>query len=87
MSDAPQSLKIGDRVRLRSGGPLMVVAWTEGYCGEGRYLCRWFDQAGHVNSGQFDLATLQVIEGTAHGMAALAHDRCKVPPRTQDGCQ
>lgn len=39
MSEAPQGLKIGDRVRLRSGG--------------------------HINSGDFAIAALQVIEGAA----------------------
>lgn len=69
MSESPHGIKIGDRVRLRSGGPLMVVAGgskqdlhgsVEGAC-----FCRWFDEDGHLQGEDFPLATLQVIEGAA----------------------
>lgn len=68
MSEAPQGLKIGDRVRLRSGGPLMVVMSGPGPDIDGGFpevRCRWFDENGHVNAAWYVIATLQVIEGAA----------------------
>lgn len=32
-------MKDGDTVQLKSGGPVMTIAWTEG----GDAFCRWFD--------------------------------------------
>lgn len=61
MSEAPQALKIGDRVRLRSGGPLMVVHDVHSH---GLSVgVRWFDQAGHLQETGLEVAILQVIEG------------------------
>ena len=40
---SPEPLKIGDVVRLKSGGPLMtVVRFTH----DGDPLCTWFDYSG-----------------------------------------
>jgi uncharacterized protein YodC (DUF2158 family) len=33
-------LKPGDTVRLKSGGPVMTIAWIEG----GEALCEWFSE-------------------------------------------
>jgi uncharacterized protein YodC (DUF2158 family) len=42
--------KVGDRVRLKSGGPLMTVMMVE----KTQYKCDWFDEAGHALRGWFD---------------------------------
>jgi uncharacterized protein YodC (DUF2158 family) len=50
-------LKVGDRVRIRSGGPLMTVdAITSDQA-----LCIWDDGEG-ITSATFPLATLMVEE-------------------------
>ena len=58
------NLKIGDRVRLRSGGPLMTVCDIDH--SRTRISCRWFNITGDLGSAVFDLATLTIIEGAAH---------------------
>lgn len=62
MSEAPQGLKIGDRVRLRSGGPLMTVVQV---MSNHSLFCKWFDETGNLQGVDFPPATLQVIEGVA----------------------
>lgn len=64
VSEAPQGLKIGDRVRMRSGGPLMCVEVPD-IPTDPRARCRWFDEAGHLRASTFPIAMLQVIEGAA----------------------
>lgn len=46
--------KIGDVVRLRSGGPAMTV----GDCRGSIYACTWFKPDGEPCSRNFDEATL-----------------------------
>jgi uncharacterized protein YodC (DUF2158 family) len=50
-------LNVGDRVRLKSGGPVMTI--SEGNYGDGSsVLCQWF--AGtKLETGIFPLATLE----------------------------
>ena len=47
--------KIGTRVRLRSGGPLMTVTGINEATG---IPCQWFDKAGAVCTGIFLEASL-----------------------------
>jgi len=55
------ALKQGDRVRLRSGGPLMTVHSING----DNVDCHWFTTTGEHRSATFPLAMLTVIEGAA----------------------
>lgn len=41
-------MKIGDTVKLKSGGPLMTVGYLQS---DGNILCYWFNS----NSGQFEV--------------------------------
>ena len=50
-------LKVGDRVRIRSGGPLMTVDSIT----NDQVLCMWDDGEG-ITSAPFPLATLMVEE-------------------------
>jgi uncharacterized protein YodC (DUF2158 family) len=61
-SNTPHALRIGDRVRLRSGGPLMIVTRLPQ---QATVECRWFDEAGQLHDDGFAIATLQVIEAAA----------------------
>jgi uncharacterized protein YodC (DUF2158 family) len=54
-------LKPGDRVRLRSGGPLMTVHTINGETID----CQWFDNVGTLHSAAFPLYMLTIIEGAA----------------------
>jgi len=50
--------KVGDIVRLRSGGPKMTVCVMEG----DRIGCEWFDEKGEHKIRTFDKAVLDKIE-------------------------
>lgn len=51
--------KIGDVVRLRSGGPMMTVAWDDKR--PGYVACVWFDEnVSRVD--EFHVHTLTLIE-------------------------
>lgn len=50
-----EEFKVGDTVRLKSGGPLMCVDRLS----PGKALCKWFDTQGVKNSGEFALAALK----------------------------
>jgi uncharacterized protein YodC (DUF2158 family) len=52
---AAPSLRSGDLVRLRSGGPLMTVTGIEG----DQVNCVWTDLDGHIGSERFPIATLE----------------------------
>jgi uncharacterized protein YodC (DUF2158 family) len=49
-----EPLHSGDLVRLRSGGPLMIVKSVQG----DQVTCSWGDQDGELQSGSFPIATL-----------------------------
>ncbi|HEV2747529.1 MAG TPA: DUF2158 domain-containing protein [Allosphingosinicella sp.] len=55
------TLKSGDVVQLKSGGPLMVVESIDDYGGTTKALCSWFDKANHKN-GLFPLPALELYE-------------------------
>lgn len=54
-------LKPGDRVRLRSGGPLMTVHSING----DNIDCQWFTPQGELHSATFPLYMLMITEGAA----------------------
>lgn len=43
---------VGDRVKLKSGGPDMTVVSTEGF-GETRIYTMWFDSSGKKHDADF----------------------------------
>lgn len=49
------ALKAGDRVKLKSGGPVMTVAVTEGPC----VRCVWFHADGMPREQRFLVAVLR----------------------------
>jgi len=55
------TFKIGDIVRLRSGGPDMTVKETVNYKREPEYTCQWF--AGRkLESGVFQPESLEEVQ-------------------------
>jgi uncharacterized protein YodC (DUF2158 family) len=54
-------LKLGDRVRMRSGGPLMTVHSING----DNIDCQWFTLQGELQSATFPFYMLTIIEGAA----------------------
>ena len=56
-----KALKPGDRVRLRSGGPLMTVHKINGQ----NIDCQWFTTDGLLQAATFPLYMLMIIEGAA----------------------
>jgi len=58
MSD---ELKVGDVVRLKSGGPVMTVTTVGDDYGTPMIWCMWFDQKGS-QTGKFPPAALQIEE-------------------------
>ena len=69
---SPEPLKVGDIVKLKSGGPMMTV---NKHAGEGDVWCLWFDYSGEhskypiatVNSGIFSTSCLDVYEPDKKG--------------------
>jgi uncharacterized protein YodC (DUF2158 family) len=53
-SENRTNLKVGARVKLRSGGPLMAVLSVRGT----DVTCVWFDAVGHAETGTFPAASL-----------------------------
>ena len=58
-SESSQELKIGDVVKLKSGGPTMTVIKIE----DGYVYCKWFQGEYHdkVDTGNFPPGSLQLI--------------------------
>ena len=52
---SPEPLKIGDVVRLKSGGPLMTV---NKLAGEGDVWCLWFDYSDSVEDSKYPIAVV-----------------------------
>jgi uncharacterized protein YodC (DUF2158 family) len=52
--DRGTDLKVGTRVKLRAGGPLMAVESING----SEVTCVWFDDDGQAESGVFSAASL-----------------------------
>ena len=62
-----QSLKAGDVVRLKSGGPQMTIAQVipadQHYPTEPRYRCEWFADGKEPLSKIFPASTLTLADG------------------------
>jgi len=58
-SESSQKLKIGDVVKLKSGGPTMTIIKVE----DEDVYCKWFQGEYHdkVDSGHFPSGSLQLI--------------------------
>jgi uncharacterized protein YodC (DUF2158 family) len=53
------AFKIGDTVKLKSGGPVMSITSNDG---GGRWWCDWFSKDGKVDSKAFPEAALVAAE-------------------------
>lgn len=58
--------KVGDTVRLKSGGPLMTVSVAQH---DDDTWCTWFDERGKREEATFNAATLEADDGTVKGFA------------------
>ena len=65
MAKAP--FKVGDVVRLKSGGPPMTVTSIESGENDGGYVvfCIWFNTKGNEKSGHYPAAALVPVEPQA----------------------
>lgn len=45
--------RVGDFVKLRSGGPKMTVIGYDGAYDNPLYKCHWFDAGGALHEGSF----------------------------------
>lgn len=48
-------LKVGDTVRLKSGGPLMTIQW----CNAEECKCQWFDDKHKLQVGAFKVEQVE----------------------------
>jgi uncharacterized protein YodC (DUF2158 family) len=70
-------LKIGDVVKLKSGGPMMTV-YSEGE--DGHLVCQWFE-GSDVKSASFPTASLQAAEAPPKPVAPPAVTFAPAIPR------
>lgn len=54
------SINVLSIVTLASGGPAMTV--VHAIPNRAQVRCRWFDAGGHVQTGEFDLAFLKLVQ-------------------------
>jgi len=60
-SKSNQEFKVGDTVRLKSGGPLMTIMITN-YDGKRHFYCQWFTKdEDKVREGYFPPDSLQLV--------------------------
>ena len=55
--------KVGDTVRLKSGGPLMTIDQIDPQSG---IWCTWFDDKNKRQTDSFKAAVLDADDGTIH---------------------
>lgn len=53
-------MKVGDIVRLKSGGPPMTVVHAANV--EQVYQCCWFTREGKIEASDFRIDTLQILK-------------------------
>ncbi|MBN8609666.1 MAG: DUF2158 domain-containing protein [Deltaproteobacteria bacterium] len=64
--------KVGDVVRLKSGGPAMTVAVVDKH---EQVLCQWFGSGGDFKDRMFVVGTLEaVVEDAPAGGSSLTDD-------------
>lgn len=58
---AERTLNLGDLVRHRAGGPIMVIEFvnTDIRCS---FKCSWFDADVHAHCGNFSLVEIELVE-------------------------
>ncbi len=54
-------IKVGDKVRLKSGGPTMTVHIASLYLRESCTVCVWFE-GNKRQEGEFDIAALEIVD-------------------------
>ncbi len=56
-------MKVGDVVRLKSGGPNMTVdkCWTDEASGEEKVKCSWMDSSGNRRWTQFHPDAVELV--------------------------
>lgn len=52
------SMKLGDKVKLKSGGPIMTIEMIKNNV---VIICQWFD-GPKVECGTFNIATLEIYK-------------------------
>ena len=57
-SESNQEFKIGDKVQLKSGGPIMTIVFFDG---KGLLKCSWFTHDDEVREGIFPLGSLKLF--------------------------
>ena len=55
-------LRVGDLVRHKSGGPIMMVDWAPAYPVQREVGCSWVED-GQKKAAYFDPAVLQTVYG------------------------
>ena len=60
-----EKFKIGDTVRLKSGGPLMTVTNVGNEEGKDLVWCSWFEK-GKESKGYYPTAAVEADDGTIH---------------------
>ncbi len=57
----------GTKVRHKSGGPIMIVerSGEDGWTGQPRVWCEWFDAANYRHNESFAPAVLEVVPEAA----------------------
>ena len=59
----PDQFKIGDTVKLKSGGPTMTIdSNTQAFAGVDKVYCTWFDASKKHNKQSFSVAALEAVD-------------------------
>ena len=57
-----EQIKAGDRVRLKSGGPVMTASWVSEELGTVVAGCAWFDKDNKNQFERFPVVSLEVVD-------------------------
>lgn len=57
--------KVGDTVRMKSGGPLMTITGVENKEGRQMVWCSWFDNTGKESKGYWPAAAVEADSGVS----------------------
>lgn len=64
-------VKVGDVVKLKSGGPKMTVTSIEDHMGTPSVFCEWFDEKNTQQSGVFALTSVKPAGNDSIGSARI----------------